>query len=120
MRSTSHALIAALVAIALVAPAAQAMPDRGPVTSHRGANGGAAPNMIAQRRLPGPPIFPTHMRTIEPRQGVPVQTPAQPVADDRFPWDTVALALAGASLLLVGGVVLAGIRRRSRRPGVAA
>src|SRR5919108_3683629 len=98
MRFTSHALIAGLVAIALATPAAQAMPDRGPVTSHRDTHGAAAPDAAAQRRLPGPPIFPTHMRTIEPRQGVPVQTPAQPVTDDSFPWGTLALAFAGASL----------------------
>ena len=104
MRLKSHTLIATLLTAALMAPAAQAMPID-PVTQPR-----VADARTETGQLPGPPTWP-----MDPKPINAVKT--EPTTTNGFPWETIAIAVAGAGLALTVGRMLTGARRR---PHVAA
>lgn len=120
MRFMSPALAAILVAAALAAPAAHAV--------QAGYRGSDAAQMTAAetravvvqtdagKRLPGPPTWPVDPQPLARTTTV----DAEPSGGDGVPWETIALGLAGAAVVLAAAGTLVAVRRRSHRPGVAA
>jgi hypothetical protein len=129
MRSIALAFTAALIAAALAAPQAVAMPDKGPIkradsdatyqsgsyVSHVGSTDRSDAAQRGSRPLPGPPTWPA-----SPVPVGSVTTEPVPSDGDGLPWDTLVLRLAGAGLVLGCAGTVVAIRRRSRRPRVAA
>jgi hypothetical protein len=130
MRSIALALTAALIAAALAAPQALAMPDKGPIRRadsdatyqggfympHVGGSDRSDAEQRGLRPLPGPPTWPASPTPIE-------SVTTEPVPSDDgsgLPWDTIVVGLAGAGLVLGCAGTVVGMRRRSHRPRVAA
>jgi len=102
MRLKSHAVTITLVAAALAAPAAQAMPASDtpgqPRVAHVRTDTG---------QLPGPPTWPTNP---QPLHAVEVESPA----GTAVPWEALVFAVVGTGLVLVVGRMLLAVRRRPR------
>jgi hypothetical protein len=130
MRSIALAFTAALIAAALAAPQAVAMPDKGPIkradsdatyqggvyVPHVGGTDRSGGAQRGLRPLPGPPTWPT-----SPTPVGSVTTEPVPSDDgDGLPWDTIVIGLAGALIALGCAGTIVVVRRRSQRPRVAA
>jgi hypothetical protein len=116
MRPKLHALTIALVAAALAAPAAQAMPANDRVATDGQHAKAPAISYVAgkHRELPTWSEVPR-----PPAPATPLAAVATTDVDAGFPWMGLALGLAGAALILaLAGTALA-LRRRNHRPRVA-
>ena len=102
MRLKSHAVVITLVAAALMAPAAQAMPSSDPVSPPR-----VAQARTATGQLPGPPTWPMNP---QPLHAVETESPD----GTAVPWEALLFAVVGTGLVLAVGRMLLGVRRRPR------
>jgi hypothetical protein len=102
MRLNSHAVIITLVAAALTAPAAQAMPASDPPGQAR-----VAHVRTDTGQLPGPPTWPANP---QPLHAVDTESPGGAAV----PWEALLFAVLGTGLVLAVGRMLLGVRRRPR------
>jgi hypothetical protein len=127
MRAILQILAASLIATVIAAAPAIAMPDKGPITrdghfgvsddaqaSSNSSYGHYAPSSQPRATLPGAPAWPVDPKPVEFVDTRPAPT------HDGLPWDAIVIALAGAGVALGCAGVIVGMRRRSRRPRVAA